>query len=56
MVEENRKHLADIETLLKTVVFNKASDLHLVSRSAPQVRIDGKLRPLAMDVLSLIHI
>ena len=52
MVEENRKHLADIETLLKTVVFNKASDLHLVSRSAPQVRIDGKLRPLAMDVLT----
>lgn len=52
MIEESRKNLADIETLLKTVVFNKASDLHLVSRSAPQIRIDGTLRPLAMEPLT----
>ena len=51
-MEDPRKNLVDIETLLKTVVFNKASDLHLVSRSAPQIRIDGTLRPLAMDSLS----
>ena len=51
-MEENQKKLIDIETMLKTVVFNKASDLHLVSRSAPQIRIDGTLRPLAMDALT----
>lgn len=51
-MEENVKVDTDIETLLKTVVFNKASDLHLVSRSAPQIKIDGKLRPLAMDPLT----
>ena len=42
----------DIQTLLKTVVFNNASDLHLVSRSEPQIRIDGTLRPLEFGVLS----
>lgn len=42
----------DIETLLKTVVFNKASDLHLISRSEPQIRIDGVLRPLELGVLT----
>ncbi|ANE36158.1 type II/IV secretion system protein, PilT/PilU family [Campylobacter iguaniorum] len=41
----------NIETLLKTVTHNKASDLHLVGRSEPQVRIDGVLRPLADRVL-----
>ncbi|MBQ9875832.1 MAG: type IV pili twitching motility protein PilT, partial [Campylobacter sp.] len=51
-MEENQKKLIDIETMIKTVVFNKASDLHLVSRSAPQIRIDGTLRPLAMDPLT----
>lgn len=43
---------ADIESLLKTVVHNGASDLHLVSRSEPQIRIDGTLRPLELGVLS----
>lgn len=33
----------DIRTLLKTVVENKASDLHLVAGSEPQVRLDGRL-------------
>ncbi|CZE47076.1 type IV pilus twitching motility protein PilT [Campylobacter geochelonis] len=51
-MEEKRNLNIDIQSLLKVVVQNKASDLHLVSRSAPQVRIDGKLRPLAMDALS----
>lgn len=50
--EVRRRLSADIETLLKTVVYNKASDLHLVSRSVPQIRIDGTLRPLAMEVLT----
>lgn len=42
----------DIQTLLKTVVFNRASDLHLVARSEPQIRIDGTLRPLELGILS----
>lgn len=32
-----------IKTLLKNVVAHKASDLHLVGRSEPKIRIDGKL-------------
>jgi twitching motility protein PilT len=42
----------DIQKLLKSVVAYKASDLHLVSRSEPQVRIDGKLVPLNLPVLT----
>ncbi len=41
----------DIRKLLKTVVANNASDLHLVSRSEPQVRIDGRLTPIKLPVL-----
>ena len=41
----------DIKKLLKTVVQYNASDLHLVSRSEPQIRIDGKLVPLKSSVL-----
>lgn len=43
--------MMDIHTLLKNVVVHKASDLHLVSRSEPQIRIDGKLIPLNLPVL-----
>lgn len=42
----------NIKALLKNIVAYKASDLHLVSRSEPQIRIDGKLVALDMDVLS----
>ena len=42
----------DIKTLLKTVVSDKASDLHLVSRSEPQIRVDGALKPIDFGVLS----
>lgn len=38
-----------IKALLKNIVAYKASDLHLVSRSEPQIRIDGKLVALDMD-------
>ncbi|PSM52315.1 type II/IV secretion system protein, PilT/PilU family [Campylobacter blaseri] len=51
-MEENNFKNVSIQSLLKAVVQNDASDLHLVSRSAPQVRIDGKLRPLAMKSLT----
>jgi twitching motility protein PilT len=42
----------DINPLLKTVVAHKASDLHLVAGSEPQVRLDGKLVPLKMPKLT----
>lgn len=38
----------NIQALLKNIVAYKASDLHLVSRSEPQIRIDGKL--VALDI------
>ncbi len=41
----------DIRKLLKSVVAYKASDLHLVSRSEPQIRIDGKLVSLNLPIL-----
>ncbi len=41
----------NIKALLKNVVAYKASDLHLVGRSEPQIRIDGKLVPLDMEKL-----
>ncbi|WP_024953924.1 type IV pilus twitching motility protein PilT [Sulfurospirillum arcachonense] len=41
----------NIKALLKNIVAYKASDLHLVSRSEPQIRIDGKLVALDMQVL-----
>jgi len=42
----------DIRALLKTISEYKASDLHLVSRSEPQIRIDGKLTPLDLPKLT----
>ena len=42
----------NIKGLLKNVVAYKASDLHLVSRSEPQIRIDGKLVGLDMDKMN----
>lgn len=41
----------DIRKLLKSVVAYKSSDLHLVSRSEPQIRIDGKLVALNLPKL-----
>ncbi len=42
----------DIKKLLQSVVAHGASDLHLVSRSEPQIRIDGKLRAVNLPVLT----
>lgn len=41
----------DIRKLLKSVVAYKASDLHLVTRSEPQIRLDGKLTAINLPVL-----
>lgn len=42
----------DINALLKSVTDHNASDLHLVGRSEPQIRIDGRLIPLDIPALS----
>ncbi len=42
----------DIRALLRTIAEYNASDLHLVSRSEPQIRIDGKLTPLDLPKLT----
>lgn len=42
----------DVKTLLQTVVENKASDLHLVAGSEPQVRLDGRLVPMELPVMN----
>jgi len=41
----------DIKKLLQSVVKYGASDLHLVARSEPQVRVDGVLRPVKLPKL-----
>ena len=41
----------DIRKLLKSIIAHNASDLHLVSRSEPQIRIDGRLHPLNLPTL-----
>lgn len=41
-----------IDQLLKTVVQHKASDLHLIVGTEPQVRIDGVMAPLDVGALT----
>ncbi|MFK5976977.1 MAG: type IV pilus twitching motility protein PilT [Sulfurovum sp.] len=41
----------DIKKLLQSVVTYGASDLHLVTRSEPQIRLDGKLKPVNLPIL-----
>ncbi|MDQ7083554.1 MAG: type IV pilus twitching motility protein PilT [Sulfurovum sp.] len=41
----------DIKKLLQSVVSHGASDLHLVSRTEPQIRLDGALKPINLPVL-----
>ncbi len=41
----------DIKKLLQSVVTHGASDLHLVSRTEPQIRLSGKLKPINLPVL-----
>ena len=41
-----------LEVLLKQILQYKASDLHLVVGTPPQLRIDGKLQPLNLDDLA----
>ena len=42
----------NIKKLLQSVVVHKASDLHLISKKEPLLRLDGKLRPVNMPKLT----
>ena len=42
----------DIKKLLQSVVKYGSSDLHLVSRSEPQIRVDGTLRAVNLPILT----
>ena len=42
----------DIKKLLQSVVTHGASDLHLVSRSEPQIRLDGILKPVNLPKMT----
>jgi twitching motility protein PilT len=42
----------NIKKLLQSVVAHGASDLHLVSRSEPQLRLDGVLKPINLPKLT----
>ncbi|HFU77613.1 MAG TPA: AAA family ATPase, partial [Epsilonproteobacteria bacterium] len=42
----------DIKKLLQSVVTHGASDLHLVSRTEPQIRLDGVLKAVNLPVLT----
>jgi len=42
----------DIKKLLQSVVAHGASDLHLVSRTEPQIRLDGALKPVNLPKLT----
>lgn len=44
--------MASLHELLKTMIDNGASDLHLTVASPPQIRIDGILEPLNMPPLN----
>ncbi|MFV1956181.1 MAG: type IV pilus twitching motility protein PilT [bacterium] len=41
----------NIHQLLKFMVENDASDLHITPGTPPQLRVDGKLRPLNVDMM-----
>jgi len=43
---------SNIKKLLQSVVVHKASDLHLVSKSEPLLRLDGTLKPINLPVLT----
>jgi twitching motility protein PilT len=44
--------MANMHQLLKAMIEKGASDLHITTGTAPQLRIDGKLHPLKMPPLS----
>ena len=51
-MSEESSQIIDIKKLLKSVLHFKSSDLHLVTGSEPQIRIDKALKPLNLPVLT----
>ncbi len=47
--------MANLQQLLKEMVDRGASDLHITTASAPQLRIDGQLTPLKIDPLTPVQ-
>ena len=47
--------MANLHQLLKAMVEKGASDLHITTGSAPQLRIDGRLVPLKTSALSPVE-
>ncbi|WP_027714754.1 type IV pilus twitching motility protein PilT [Desulfuromonas sp. TF] len=47
--------MADIHQLLKTMVEQGASDLHITTGTPPQLRIDGKMAPLKLPPLQAME-
>jgi len=48
---EEKKEVIDIKKLLKSVVTHGASDLHLVSRAEPMIRLSGSLKAVNLPIL-----
>lgn len=44
--------MANLHQLLKELIDNGGSDLHLTTNSPPQIRVDGKLSPMNMPALT----
>ncbi len=51
MAEEENESPFNIKKLLQSVVTHGASDLHIVSRSEPQIRLSGKLKRVNLPVM-----
>jgi twitching motility protein PilT len=47
--------MANLHQLLKILVENNGSDLHITTNTAPQIRVDGKLTPLDFPPLNQIE-
>jgi twitching motility protein PilT len=47
--------MANLHQLLKILVENDGSDLHITTNTAPQIRVDGKLTPLDFPPLNQIE-
>ena len=44
--------MVNLHQLLKILVGDNGSDLHITTNTAPQIRIDGKLTPLSFRRLT----
>jgi twitching motility protein PilT len=47
--------MVNLHQLLKVLVENNGSDLHITTNSAPQIRVDGKLTPLDFPPLNQVE-